>query len=138
MSDGIAGRQVVGIDLHLHRSVIGRIDEQGNELGWERIDNDPSALVAECRKAGRGAPVTIEATYGWYWAVDALLAAGFEVHLAHPLGMKALHKRSGSRPTRATRTSWRTCCGWAHCRRPTSRRRTCASCGNWSGTAASW
>ena len=38
-------------------------------------------------------PVAIEATYGWYWAVDALRAAGFEVHLAHPLGMKALRKR---------------------------------------------
>ena len=76
MSDGIAGGQVVGIDLHLHRSVIARIDEHGNELGWVRIDNDPKALVAECRKAGRGAPVAIEATYGWYWAVDALLAAG--------------------------------------------------------------
>ena len=41
MSDGIAGRQVVGIDLHLYRSVIGRIDEVGNELGWVRIENDP-------------------------------------------------------------------------------------------------
>ena len=54
MSDGIADRQVVGIDLHLHRSVIARIDDQGNELGWVRIDNDPTALVAECRKVGRG------------------------------------------------------------------------------------
>ena len=93
MSDGIADRQVVGIDLHLHRSVIARIDGQGNELGWVRIDNDPRALVAECRKVGRGVPVAIEATYGWYWAVDALLAARFEVHLAHPLGLKALRKR---------------------------------------------
>ena len=66
MSDGIAGQQVVGIDLHLHRSVIARIDGQGKELGWVRIDNDPKTLVAECRKAGRGAPVVIEATYGWY------------------------------------------------------------------------
>jgi hypothetical protein len=65
VSDGIAGRQVVGIDLHLYRSVIGRIDELGNELGWIRIENDPKALVTECRKAGRGAPVVIEATYGW-------------------------------------------------------------------------
>jgi hypothetical protein len=65
VSDGIAGGQVVGIDLHLYRSVIGRIDELGNELGWVRIDNDPKALVAECRKAGRGVPVVIEATYGW-------------------------------------------------------------------------
>jgi transposase len=93
VSDGTAGKQVVGIDLHLHRSVIARIDEHGNELGWVRIDNDPMALRFECRKAGRGVPVAIEATYGWYWAVDALLAAGFEVHLAHPLGMKALRKR---------------------------------------------
>lgn len=93
MSDGIAGGQVVGIDLHLHRSVICRIDDHGEELGWVRIDNDPKALVAECRKAGRGAAVAIEATYGWYWAVDALRAAGSEVHLAHPLGMKALRKR---------------------------------------------
>jgi hypothetical protein len=65
VGDGIAGRQVVGIDLHLHRSVIAWVDEAGNELGWVRIDNDPNTLVAECRKAGRGAPVAIEATYGW-------------------------------------------------------------------------
>jgi transposase len=94
VSDGIAvGRQFVGVDLHLHRSVIGRIDEGGSQLGWVRIDNDPKVLVAECRKAGRGAPVAIEATYGWYWAVDALLAAKFDVHLAHPYGMKAMRNR---------------------------------------------
>jgi transposase len=89
----IPGEQVVGIDLHLHRSVIARIDEFGNELGWVRVDNDPKALVGECRKASKGAPVVIEATYGWYWAVDALLRAKFDVHLAHPYGMKALRKR---------------------------------------------
>jgi hypothetical protein len=66
VSDGIAGGQVVGIDLHLYRSMIGRV----------RIENDPKALVAECRKAGRGAPVAIEATHIWVGAVDALLAAG--------------------------------------------------------------
>jgi len=92
--DGSAvARQFVGVDLHLHRSVIARIDDQGNQLGWVRIDNDPKALVRECRKAGRGRPVAVEATYGWYWAVDALLAAKFDVHLAHPYGMKALRKR---------------------------------------------
>lgn len=93
MSDGIAGRQVAGIDLHLHRSVVGILDADGAECGWVRIDNDPKVLVRECRKAGRGAPVAIEATYGWYWAVDALLAARFEVHLAHPYGMKAMRAR---------------------------------------------
>jgi transposase len=94
MSDGIpGGRQFVAVDLHLHRSVIGRLDAEGNELGWVRIDNDPRSLVREVRKAGKGASVAIEATYGWYWAVDALVAAGFDVHLAHPYGMKAMRKR---------------------------------------------
>ena len=95
MSDGIpVGRRFVGIDLHLHRSVIAGLDEVGEQLGWVRIDNDPKALVREvCKAGGRGCPVAVEATYGWYWAVDALLAARFEVHLALPLGMKALRKR---------------------------------------------
>src|SRR4051794_15040086 len=58
-----------------------------------QIDNDPKALVKAVRAAGRGAQVAVEATYGWYWAVDALQAAKFEVHLAHPYGMKAMRKR---------------------------------------------
>jgi transposase len=95
VNDGISvGRRFVGVDLHLHRSVIAGLNEVGRQLGWVRIDNDPAALVREVRNSGgRGCPVAIEATYGWYWAVDALLTAGFEVHLAHPLGMKALRKR---------------------------------------------
>ena len=93
MNDGTSCRQWVGVDLHLHRSVICRIDEQGRQLDCVRIDNDPTALVAEVLKAGRAAPVAVEATYGWYWAVDALLAAKCEVHLAHPYGMKAMRKR---------------------------------------------
>jgi hypothetical protein len=32
----------------------------------------------------------VEATYGWYWAADTLAAAGAEVHLAHPLGVRGL------------------------------------------------
>ena len=34
-----------------------------------------------------------EACYGWYWAADALAAAAAEVHLAHPLGVKAFSHR---------------------------------------------
>jgi transposase len=93
VSDGISNKQFVGVDLHLHRSVICRIDERGQQLDCVQLDNDPTALVREVRKAGRGAPVAVEATYGWYWAVQALQTAKFEVHLAHPYGMKAMRKR---------------------------------------------
>jgi transposase len=37
--------------------------------------------------------VVLEATYGWYWAVDALRDLGAQVHLAHPLGVKAFEYR---------------------------------------------
>jgi transposase len=37
--------------------------------------------------------VVLEATYGWYWAVDVLEACGTTVHLAHPLGVKGFSYR---------------------------------------------
>jgi transposase len=82
------GRQYVGIDLHRRRSVIVRMTPEGEHLGWVRIDNDVLALGLEIAKAGPDPEVVLEAVYGWYWAVDALVAAGAHVHLAHPLGVK--------------------------------------------------
>src|SRR5919202_609395 len=87
------GRQVVGIDLHRRRSVIVRMTEAGEKLGTVRIDNDPVALGLEIAKAGPDPEVVLEATYGWYWAVDVLHEAGARVHLAHPLGVKAFEYR---------------------------------------------
>ncbi len=79
-------RRYVGIDLHRRRSVIYAMDGEGDRLFCERIDNDSSRLLEVVSAAGEGAEVVIEATYGWYWAVDLLRDAGFSVHLAHPSG----------------------------------------------------
>ncbi|HEU5110296.1 MAG TPA: IS110 family transposase [Micromonosporaceae bacterium] len=87
------GRQIVGIDLHRRRSVIVRMSEAGDQLGCVRIDNDPLVLAAEIAKAGEHPEVVLEATYGWYWAVDVLQDAGARVHLAHPLGVKGFAYR---------------------------------------------
>ena len=93
MTEAYNGRQVVGIDLHRRRSVIVRMTEDGRKLETVRITNSPAALRREIAKAGKNPRVVIEATYGWYWAVDVLEAAGAEVHLAHPLGVKAFSYR---------------------------------------------
>src|SRR3954463_9478852 len=87
------GRQVVGIDLHRRRSVIVRMSEAGERLDTVRICNDPMVLAAEIAKAGESPQVVLEATYGWYWAVDVLQDAGAQVHLAHPLGVKGFAYR---------------------------------------------
>ncbi|MBA2640022.1 MAG: transposase [Nocardioidaceae bacterium] len=62
-------------------------------LGWTRLANDPETLVAEVLKAGEAPEVAIEATYGWYWAVDALQAAGANVHLVAPSKLTAFEGR---------------------------------------------
>jgi transposase len=79
--------QYVGIDLHRHRSVIVRKSAEGETLGCVRISNeDLDSFSAELALAGQSPEVVLEATYGWYWAVDWLKAHGAKVHLAHPLG----------------------------------------------------
>ena len=93
MTEAYDGRQVVGIDLHRRRSVIVRMTEDGRKLGTARITSSPAALRAEITKAGENPRVVVEATYGWYWAADVLEEAGAEVHLAHPLGVKAYSYR---------------------------------------------
>ena len=93
MTEAYDGRQVVGMDLHRRRSVLVRMAMDGRKLETVRIENSPAALRREIAKAGEHPLVVVEATYGWYWAVDVLQAAGAEVHLAHPLGVKAFSYR---------------------------------------------
>jgi len=91
--DEYDGRQFVGIDLHLQRSVIVRQSESGEQLSAVRIVNEPVALELQLEQAGADPEVVLEATYGWYWAVDVLQACGARVHLAHPLGVKGFRYR---------------------------------------------
>jgi transposase len=93
MTEAYDGRQVVGMDLHRQRSVLVRMTMDGRKLETARIVNSPAALRAVIARAGDRPLVVVEATYGWYWVADVLEAAGAEVHLAHPLGVKAFSYR---------------------------------------------
>ncbi len=95
-------RQYVAIDLHARRSLIVRQDEHGEELSVVRIENDPVALSVAVAEAGPNPEVAIEATYGWYWAVDALQAHGAQVHLVHPGGLRWEDRR--------VKNDYRDCC----------------------------
>jgi transposase len=85
--------QIVGMDLHRRRSVLVRMTPDGRRLDTARITNSAAELRREIGKAGERPKVVLEATYGWYWAADTLAEAGAEVHLAHPLGVKAFSYR---------------------------------------------
>jgi transposase len=77
-------RQYVGIDFHRRRSVIVRLNSAGERLGVRRVNNDALEFAAAMTEAGDRPMVVIEATYGWYWAVDFLQDLGCSVHLASP------------------------------------------------------
>lgn len=83
----------VPIDLHRRRSVVMHVDESGEVLGWNRIANDPDRLVAEVLRHGESPQVAIEATYGWYWAVDTLRDAGCDVRLVNVAAARAFESR---------------------------------------------
>ena len=89
MTEAYDGRQVVGMDLHRHRSVLVRMTGDGRKLETVRTGNSPSALRAVLARTGKNPRVVAEAACGWYRAADTLAAAGAEVHLAHPLGVRA-------------------------------------------------
>jgi transposase len=93
VSEDYDGRQFVGMDLHRRRSVLVRMTETGQRLETVRIVNDRDRLAAVMARAGEAPEVVLEATYGWYWAADALAESGARVHLAHPLGVKAFAYR---------------------------------------------
>jgi hypothetical protein len=58
-------RQYVGIDLHRRRSVIVRMNEDGQVLGVEQVRNDPCEFSMAMANAGPDPEVALEATYGW-------------------------------------------------------------------------
>jgi hypothetical protein len=60
----VSQKEYVGIDLHRRRSVIVRVNEQGEKLSALRLDNDPE-LAAAIAQAGEHPKVVLEATYGW-------------------------------------------------------------------------
>ena len=93
MSELYLGRQFVGMDLHRRRSVLVRMTESGEHLETVRILNHRDSLAGVMSRAGECPELVLEATYGWYWAVDALAELGASVHLAHPLGVKAFSYR---------------------------------------------
>jgi transposase len=80
----------VGIDLHRSRSHVAVLDEQGRQLISRRIVNDPQTLLELLAEIDGESKIALEATYGWEWLADLLEAAGYELHLAHPLRTKAI------------------------------------------------
>jgi len=73
-----------GIDLHSNNSVFSIKDETGNVISRRKLPNDLKQILLflePYKKQLTG--LVVESTFNWYWLVDALNEANFEVHLAN-------------------------------------------------------
>ncbi|WP_223457391.1 IS110 family transposase [Pseudomonas sp. A-R-26] len=78
-----------GIDLHSNNSVVVVTDETDRVLVSRRCPNELTQILPllEPHRAEL-LGVVVESTYNWYWLVDGLKTAGFEVKLANPVAMQ--------------------------------------------------
>lgn len=78
-----------GIDLHSNNSFVVIIDETDRIMYRCRLPNELSRILAALapHRDDLGG-VVVESTYNWYWLIDGLMAAGYEVHLANTVAIK--------------------------------------------------
>jgi transposase len=78
-----------GIDLHSNNCLVTVTDEEDRVVAEKRVPNDLRKileLLLPWRDELVG--VVVESTYNWYWLVDGLQAAGFQVRLANTVAIK--------------------------------------------------
>ena len=76
-----------GMDLHAKRSHVCIIDKDGKKVKEGNLNNDLSPILQFLKPFGKDVHIAIESTINWYWIVDGLQEAGYDVKLAHTLGL---------------------------------------------------
>jgi transposase len=76
-----------GIDLSARDCHLCVIDEQLKVILRQKLRNDLKQICALLEPYKGRLKIVVESTFNWYWLIDGLQAAGFEVVLAHTLGL---------------------------------------------------
>ncbi|EKS71790.1 transposase IS116/IS110/IS902 family protein [Burkholderia sp. SJ98] len=78
-----------GIDLHSDNSVVSVMDDTDRVVAEKRLPNDLGRILTFLAPWKDDlAGVVVESTFNWYWLVDGLQAAGFNVLLANTTAIK--------------------------------------------------
>ena len=76
-----------GIDLSARDCHVCVIDEQLQIMVQQKLRNDLPKIIKLLTPYQGQLQIVVESTFNWYWLVDGLKAAGFDVVLAHTLGL---------------------------------------------------
>ena len=82
-------KHYVGIDLHCNNNFLVIIDEVDRIVFRQRLVNDLQVVlrVLECYRESM-VGIAVESTFNWYWLVDGLMEAGYELHLVNTAAVK--------------------------------------------------
>lgn len=80
----------VGMDLHKNTSSFCVKDYQGNTVRQEKVLTDRNQIRQFFDSLGQSASVVLEPVSQWYTYADMLEELGNDVHLAHPMKVKAI------------------------------------------------
>src|SRR5258708_1109597 len=76
-----------GIDLRARDCHVCVIDQQLREGGKKKLRNEVAKIIQLLEPYKAHLKIVVESTFNWYWLIDGLQAEGFEVVLAHTLGL---------------------------------------------------
>ena len=77
------------IDLHSNNSVLVILNEKDQTMYERRLPNDLTFILAQLapyRKKIQA--IAVESTFNWYWLVDGLMEAGYDVKLGNTVAVK--------------------------------------------------
>jgi transposase len=76
-----------GIDLSARDCHVNVIDERLQVMVQQKLRNELGKIVKLLEPYKANLKIVVESTFNWYWLIDGLQAEGFEVVLAHTLGL---------------------------------------------------
>ena len=77
------------IDLHANNSLLVILNEKDKVLLEARYPNDLKTILAGLAPHKKNVQaIAVESTYNWYWLVDGLMDAGYEVKLVNTVAVK--------------------------------------------------
>ncbi len=82
-------RLYAAIDLHSNNSVLVVIDAKDKVIYEHRHPNDLQTILAQLKPHKKNIQaIAVESTYNWYWLVDGLMAAGYDVKLVNTVAIQ--------------------------------------------------
>ena len=76
-------------DVHSDNTCLGIIDQTGQKVFKTKVYNYPKLILDELEPfKDKLQGMVVESTFNWYWIVDAMMEAGYRVHLANPAAIK--------------------------------------------------